>query len=172
MSRSLWASVAEVASSRIRIAGSRGSRRPEPRAAAALPKAGPLSRPRDLDSFGHLVEETRHVRLDGCVFDLPSCGVWSPVADVFVDRIVEEDRLLRHDCDLLAEIGQRDAANIDAVDTDRAEVRIVEPRQEIDEGRLTGTVLADDRDRFAGLDLERDALERGRTGPPLGPLRA
>ena len=39
-----------------------------------------------------------------------------PVGDVAGDRVVEENRILRHDADLAAQRGERDTPDVDAVD--------------------------------------------------------
>ena len=39
-----------------------------------------------------------------------------PVADIVPDRVVEQDRFLRHDGHLFAQGAQRDFAHVDAID--------------------------------------------------------
>ena len=53
----------------------------------------------------------------------------------------------RHDVEV-------ELAQVDAVDLDRARLRVVEPAQQLGERRLAGAVLADDRQRRAGGDRE------------------
>ena len=55
---------------------------------------------------------------------------------------------------------QRDVADVDAVDQDRAAGDVVEPRQQVDQRRLAGAAAADDRDHLAGADRERHAAQR------------
>src|SRR4051794_3777979 len=44
--------------------------------------------------------------------------------------------------------------------THTAAVHVVEPHQQVDERRLAGAGLADDRDRLTGLHLERQVLDQ------------
>src|SRR5262249_13834770 len=85
----------------------------------------------------------------GGSFDFGRLGVAIAVGNVVVNRVVEEDRLLRDEAYLLAEAAQVIRANIVTVDQDGAVVRIVKPRQEADEGRFAAAVLADNCDRLA-----------------------
>src|SRR5439155_15692767 len=47
-----------------------------------------------------------------------------------------------------------------AIDQDRAVVRRQRPRQDLDQSRLSGSVVAHDRDDLPGIDLETDAADR------------
>ena len=58
----------------------------------------------------------------------------------------------RHDVEI-------ELAQIDAVDLDRARLRVVEPAQQLGERRLAGAVLPDDRERRAGRNREVEAVE-------------
>ena len=53
-------------------------------------------------------------------------------------------------------------AQVDAVDLDRAGLRVVQPAQQLGERRLAGAVLADDGERRAGGNREVEVLEHGR----------
>ena len=57
---------------------------------------------------------------------------------------------------------ERQVAQIDAVDLDRARLRVVQPAQQLGERRLAGAVLPDDGERRAGGDREIEAVEDGR----------
>ena len=63
---------------------------------------------------------------------------------------------MRHDPDLLAQRRQRDVADVDAVDQDRAAGDIVEPRQQIHRRRLARAAQADQRDHLPSARAERD----------------
>ena len=52
-----------------------------------------------------------------------------------------------------------DVAHVDAVDEDPPALRIVEPQQQIDDRRLAGARVPDQRQRFARLDFKAHALE-------------
>ena len=53
-------------------------------------------------------------------------------------------------------------AHVAAVELDRAARRVVEPRDQVGDRRLAGAARPDERGELAGLDLERDVLERPR----------
>ena len=59
----------------------------------------------------------------------------------------------------------RDVAKIDAVDLDRARLRVVQPAQQLGERRLAGAVLPDDGERRAGGNGEIEVVE-DRAQPP------
>ena len=54
-----------------------------------------------------------------------------------------------------------DVAQVDAVDLDRAGLRVVEPAQQLGQRRLAGAVHTDDRHRGAGRDRQVEAVEHG-----------
>ena len=56
----------------------------------------------------------------------------------------------------------RKLAQVDAVDLDRARLRVVQPAQQLGERRLAGAVLSDDGERRAGGNREIEAVEHGR----------
>ncbi len=64
----------------------------------------------------------------------------------------------------VAEVLDGDVPEVGAVDQDAAFVGIVEAGQELDDGGLAGAVLADQRQRLAGLQREIQAAHR----PALG----
>ena len=79
-----------------------------------------------------------------------------------VKRIADE--VLEDDADMGAQILDGEVPEVDAVDQDAALVGIVEPGQQLDDGGLAGAVLADQRQRLAGLQREVQAAHR----PALG----
>ena len=80
-------------------------------------------------------------------------------ADVLGDRRAEEERVLVHDADVPAQVGQLQVAHVLAVDEHGAAARVVEPRHEIGQGRLAAASVADERDGVAGRDLEAHASQ-------------
>jgi hypothetical protein len=56
-------------------------------------------------------------------------------------------------------------AHIMAVDTDDAELGVVKPQQQLENGGFTRTRWADDGDRLARLDAEGNVGERCLVGP-------
>src|SRR3546814_12650950 len=75
---------------------------------------------------------------DVCSSDLQPCrvldfgrrGIRLAVGDVVVDRIVEQNRVLRDDADRLAQALLRYRADILSIDADGACVDVVEPEQD------------------------------------------
>jgi hypothetical protein len=80
------------------------------------------------------------------------------IGDVVADRQREDERRLQGQGDLAAQRLEPVLAEIDTVDLDHARGRVVEPRQQAQEGRLAGAGRADDGDPGAG---GRRGLERG-----------
>ena len=91
------------------------------------------------------------------------------VGDVLPDRRVEQLRVLQHEPDLPAQRPDREVPDVDAVDGDRAGVRVVEARDQADERGLAAAARPDQPDELTGLDDEgdvrsaRDAPGRSRT---------
>ena len=72
--------------------------------------------------------------------------------------------ILEDDADIGANREQVVLAQIVPVEQDAAFVRIVEPRQQLDQRGLAGAVLAHQREDLAGVQLERQSAHR----PALG----
>src|SRR5665213_3579608 len=102
---SVTGSRALVASSRIRIGGS-------------------LSKARAMASRWRSPPESRRVAHVGVA------GVRLADAQILGDRAVEQQRLLEHDADIVAQPGEREIADIDAIDFDKARLRIEHAVQE------------------------------------------
>ena len=81
------------------------------------------------------------------------------VGDVGGHRVVEQDRVLRHDADGPAQAELGHVAHVLAVDADGAAADLVEAEQEPHQGRLARARRADHRHLVPGRDLEADALE-------------
>ncbi len=85
--------------------------------------------------------------------------------DVLAGGQVVAHEVLEDDADVAAQRGEVVIAQVAAVEQDPALVRVVEPRQELDQRRLAGAVLADQRQHLAGPQLEGEVAHR----PALGP---
>src|SRR5207244_2096553 len=79
-------------------------------------------------------------------------GVGFAVRDVLPNRRAEQERLLQHQADLVAERLQRVAANVLAVDLDLPRLRVVEARNQRGDRRFAGAGGTDDRRDLARLD--------------------
>ena len=89
------------------------------------------------------------------------------VNQIVPDRAAEQERLLQHDADLLAELLRRELAYVNAVDQHAAFVHVVETAEQVDQRRLAAAAAADDADRFARLDGKVDVVEA-----PVGAARS
>ena len=86
------------------------------------------------------------------------------VGDVVEDRVVEQDHLLRHDADLLAQAAQVDGAEVVAVDEDAAVVGVVEARQQAQQRRSCRSRSARPR-RSSRRRGRRDGCSSGSAAP-------
>ncbi len=80
---------------------------------------------------------------------------------VLLDRPVEQQRLLKHHADVVAQARKLDAANVHPVDLDDARLRIEGAVQQRERRRFAGAGRADQRDRLAGQRRERHVGDRG-----------
>ena len=97
--------------------------------------------------------------------DFLVAGADAAVADVFHRVFGEDHCVLRHDADGAAQGMQIQILDVHAVEQDVAALRIVEAQHQLEQRGLAGAGRADDGDRFAGLDLERQAVQRCGIGP-------
>ena len=77
----------------------------------------------------------------------------------------EDDGLLRHHRDPLADVGRVGVAQVDAVEQHAAGLRIVEALGELEDRRLARARRADDRKPLARLHGEAEIVERRGFGP-------
>ena len=85
---------------------------------------------------------------------------------MFSAIVVEKStRLLQHDRELVAQVGEAVVAQVDAVEQDRARGRVVEAREQAHERRLAAPVRPAMPTRAPGVDVERD-VARAPACPP------
>ena len=82
---------------------------------------------------------------------------------------MEQVRLLGHDADDLAERGELDPPDIDAIDLDRPGVDVVQARDEVRRRRLAAARWADERHELARLGLEIDRIRARTSGASRSP---
>jgi hypothetical protein len=92
-------------------------------------------------------------------------GVGPAVAQVVPDGRVEQVGLLRHDADRAAERGQRQVADVVAVELHAAGVDVVQARHEVGGGGLACAARPDEGHQRTGGHVEADAVQRPR---PVG----
>mmetsp|Transcript_26216 Transcript_26216/g.53433 ORF Transcript_26216/g.53433 Transcript_26216/m.53433 type:complete len:214 (-) Transcript_26216:526-1167(-) len=83
-----------------------------------------------------LADELHGICLDGRSLDLSGRGIFLPVSDVLPDRRRKEDRLLRNQADLGAEMLEIEQLCVDAVDEHLPCCRVVESLDERDNSAL------------------------------------
>ena len=88
-------------------------------------------------------------------------------SDVLVNGAVEQQVLLQHDADVAPEPPRIDMAEIRAVEQHLALARQIKTLDELGQGRFAGAGGADDADRLAGPDGERNLLQRFRRARPV-----
>ena len=160
MRASTSGSTADVASSRTSSRGRRTSARASESALAlaARQRRAPLAEP-----GVEAVRQRGHEPVGlGDAQRLPHLGVGDVGAegDVAADGVVEEERRLRHERDVLGQLAGSEVAQVDAVDQDPAPVGVDQPGQQGGQRALARRGGADDGHGAAGLDGEGDVVEQ------------
>uniref|UniRef100_A0A0B7K5W6 Uncharacterized protein n=1 Tax=Bionectria ochroleuca TaxID=29856 RepID=A0A0B7K5W6_BIOOC len=125
-----------------------------------------------VDGAGGLVEDEDGRALeegagDGDALDLAARQLDAVLADggaVALGEGVEEQGVLGHDADGVAEGALGDVADVAAVDPDAAGGDVVVAQEELGEGGLACARGADEGDCLAGLGVDVDAVEDGSPG--------
>src|SRR5689334_18831737 len=129
----------------------------EPLALAAGQRGAALPEPRVQP-----VRKSRHEAVGlGSTQCLPNILVGHVLAeiDVAADRVVEEERGLRHQGDLTGKLSGREVAQVGAIDQHPPGVGVDQPGQQRGQGALAGRGLADDRHGPPGLDREGQMVQ-------------
>ena len=85
--------------------------------------------------------------------------------DVVPYRALEEEHVLRNECDRLAQRSDIDACHVGAIDPHCPVERIVEPLDQADDGRLAAARRADKSRRLVGLSHKIEFVENQRSRP-------
>ena len=93
--------------------------------------------------------------------DVELAGAGTSVGDVLPDAGREQHRLLEHDGELAAQVGEAVVTQVHAVEQNGAGGWVVEAREEAHDRRLAGPRRPGDRHARAGRDLERDTAQHG-----------
>ena len=96
-----------------------------------------------------------------CGFDngFRCCLLLSPISNVIGDGIVEEGHFLPDISHLLAKAFKGDRLKLDAIDQDIARCRVIESREEPDQGGFTATGVTHQCNGFSFWNNEIDALK-------------
>ena len=162
ISASLSASRAEVGSSRSRIGASRRMARAIDRRWRSPPENWPaVGRDQRVVALRQRPDEAVGGRGLGGGLDLGAAGACGGRSRCCrATRAGQQHRFLAHHRDLVAQRGQRQRAEVVAVEQDPARGRVVEPRQQVEDRGLAGAGAPDEGDPLPGLDRQREVLER------------
>ena len=130
-----------------------------PLALAAGERPGTVHRPR------RETDRLERVGRPGQAAPAGDARVQQPVGDVLQRaQPLDEVELLEHEADAAAahggEAAVAEAADVDAVDADRAARRLLQRADDVHQRRLAGPGRTDDDDELALLDAQVDAVER------------
>jgi hypothetical protein len=105
----------------------------------------------------------------GCPYRVEVVDILDPTqSDVLPYGEVEAFEVLKDDGDLATQLIWIHSRYVDAVPRDGSRRGLVKPGQHFGEGCLAGAVLPDQRDYFAGTDLQRHAPQGGRPAGRIG----
>ncbi|KAF1061315.1 MAG: hypothetical protein GAK39_05778 [Variovorax sp.] len=93
--------------------------------------------------------------------DLGAAGVRLAVGDVLRDGAEEQEGLLQHQPDVAPVVGHGEAADVGAVDLDRALGGVVEAADQVDQRALARAAVAHQADHLAGLDAQVEVVDDG-----------
>ncbi len=140
-----------------RPVGEQRARNREPLALSARERHAALAE-LGVERLRQALDEFERMRLLAGALHFFQARLRTPVADVFRHARGEDHRVLRHHGDQPAQRDRIHAAHVDAVDPHAARLRIVEPEEQREHGRLPGARGADERDPLALRDPQREAL--------------
>src|SRR5208282_1347715 len=106
------------------------------------------------ESLGQGPDEVSEIHVFGGLRDVRVLNAPGAKANVAADSAAEQERILQHDAEAAAQVGEVHLFHIDAVDADRAFLHVVETEQEGDQRGFAGARVADYGDGFAGIDRE------------------
>src|SRR5215510_7592396 len=95
----------------------------------------------------------------GCFNRTFNSRIGPAIENVVEHRAVKKRSVLRHQTDRCAQAFLRHSCYILTVNVDVAFLYVVEPQQELDEGRFPGTRSADESNTFAGTDHQRQPFD-------------
>ncbi len=112
-----------------------------------------------LVAFGQAPYEAIRVCVLGGLYALLVRGVQPAVPDVIHHGAAEQEHVLEHDSQLPSQVVLLDLPDVAAVYLDAAVVDVVEPREQVHDGRLPRPCGAHEGDGLARLGLQADVLE-------------
>ena len=113
-----------------------------------------------LELLGQLHDLVVDVRFLGSLNHFLMRGVGIAVEDVFLDGAIENMVLLKHQADVLAQVLGVILAQVDAIKGNRAQLRLIELVQQVDDGALARTRKTHQSRDFVRLNGHID-IEKG-----------
>ena len=103
-----------------------------------------------IDAARQTLNEFLCIRGANGIPDLFIRRIQTTVEDIFFDGGIEEERILRHEADVVAKGADRHIPDVDAVDADGSACHIIEARKQVGNGGLAGAGGPDDGDGLSG----------------------
>ena len=103
-----------------------------------------------IDAARQTMNEFLCIRGTNGIPDLFIRRVQATVEDIFFDGGIEEERILRHEADVVTKGADRHIPDIDAVDVDGSACHIIETWKQVGNGGLAGAGRPDDGDGLSG----------------------
>lgn len=122
--------------------------------ALAAGEARPGLAHRGVVALGQGQDEVVRRGLLGGGFDLGLAGLGIGIGDVGADRVVEQERLLGDQGDVMAQARQGQAAHVAPVQGDRAGGHVIEARDQVQDGALAAARRADQGHGLAAAGFE------------------
>ena len=110
-------------------------------------------------AFRQPADERVDIGFTASFLDFGLRGIGFGVEQILFDRAVEQVRVLRHHSDVLAQIGQIEFADVDAVQQDPSACHIIEARNQVDDGGLARSRRPDDGNGRSRLQFEADVIQ-------------
>ena len=103
------------------------------------------------------------VRMGGtrCGDDVVARGVRPAIGNVLRNGAEEQEGLLQHQPDVTPVVGHGEAADVGAIDLDRAVGHVVETADQVDQRALARTAVTDQPDHLARLDHQVEVADDG-----------
>ena len=107
-----------------------------------------------IDAARQAMDEFLCIRSPNGIPDLFIRRIQTAIENIFFDRGIEEECILRHKADVVTKRADCHISDVDAVDINGSACHIIETRKQVGNGRLAGAGWADDGDGLSGFGDE------------------
>src|SRR5580700_6466740 len=118
-----------------------------------------------VEAFGQGADEIGKVHIFGGLLNVRVLNAFGAEPDISANCPAEQEWILQHDAEAAAQVNEVHIFDIHAIDSDRAFLYIVKTQQQRDQRGLARAGVANNSDRFAGVDGESYIAEN-----PVGSL--